>query len=293
MGGSALTVVDELPLEDYVKGVAPAEVPKSFHPEAQKALIVAIRTYALRSLKRHEAVGYNLCDGIHCQGFAGASRESSWIDKIVEETKGQIITYKGEPIYAVYSSDCGGATQNNEDGGVGREPWPYLRSVVDNQSSVVSCQLSVNPKYEDYCVGSQYHTWSRTFAPEELGRVFSKWRSTGKIGKFQSMEFTEYDCSGRVKTIKLTGDKGACSITGTQFRDMLGLSVIMSTRMTLKLSPDGKYVIDGKGYGHGIGLCAFGANGLAKSDKKITYVDILKHYYTGIEIKTLGKDSRP
>lgn len=282
-GGSALTVVNELPMEDYVRGAVPMEVPKSFHPEAQKALVVAIRTYALKSLKRHATSGYNLCDSIHCQGFAGASREAPWIDEIVDETRGQIIVYNGEPIYAVYSSDCGGATQNNEDAGIGREPWPYLRSVVDNPSGQETA--ASNPQCEDYCAGSPSHTWSKSFTAEELGRIFSRSSATKKIGKFQSLEFADYDCSGRVKTAIIRGDKGEHRMTGNQFRETLGLSVIKSTKMTLTTSPDGKYAIEGKGYGHGVGLCAFGANGLAKSRKGITYVDILKHYYTGVDVK--------
>ena len=278
MGGSALTVVNELPLEDYVRGVVPTEVAEKFHLEAQKALVVAIRTYALKSLKRHASSGFNLCGSTHCQGFAGASKEAPWVNEIVDATRGQIIMYKGEPIAAVYSTDCGGATQNNEDAGFGKVPWPYLRSVVDNPSS---------QQYEDFCAGCPYHSWNKTFTTDELDRAFSKSFSTKKIGKFQSMEFTEYDCSGRVKTIIVKGDKGECRISGNQFREMFGLNVIKSTRITMTVSPKGKYIIDGKGYGHGVGLCAFGANGLAKSDKKITYIDILKHYYTGVEIKTL------
>jgi hypothetical protein len=74
---------------------------------------------------------------------------------------------------------------------------------------------------------------------------------------------------------------------------MLGLSVIKSTRMVLTLSQDGDYVIQGKGFGHGMGLCAFGANGFAKAHPEATYVDILKRYYTGVELTALPYGSTP
>jgi stage II sporulation protein D len=293
--GTSLTVVNELPLEEYVRGVLPVEVPASFHPEAQKALAVAIRTYALKSMDRHKSSGFNLCDGVHCQGFAGASRKADWIDKIVEATRGQIAVYNGEPIYAAYSSDCGGATQSGEDAGIGGKPIPYLRSVVDSpaeQPSAASSQQLAGDKTPsplegegrgegegDYCSGSPNHTWSRTLTADDLQRHFG-----ARVGKVQSIEFAEHDSSGRVKTALVKGDQGECRLSGNQLRDMLGLK---STRMTLSISPTGEYVIDGRGFGHGIGLCAFGANGLARSREDITYVDILKHYYTGVEIRTV------
>ena len=112
--GARLMVINELSVEHYVYGVAPTEVPASFHPEAQKALVVAARTYAVRSADRHRGDGFNMCDSIHCQGFSGADREADWARKIVDATRGEIITYKGKPIFACYSSDCG--TTNHKFG---------------------------------------------------------------------------------------------------------------------------------------------------------------------------------
>ena len=102
------------------------------------------------------------------------------------------------------------------------------------------------------------------------------------------MEFTDYDCSGRVRTVVIKGDRGEYRMKGYQFRELFGEDVIKSTRMTLTVTPEGDYLIEGKGYGHGVGLCAFGADGLARSRKGITYVDILKHYYAGIEVKDIA-----
>ncbi len=327
--GSALRVVNELPLDDYVRGVVPTEVPASFHPEAQKALVVAARTYALRNSERHKADGFNMCDSVHCQGFAGASRDADWVNKIVDATRGEIMTHKGEPIYALYSADCGGMTQSSEDSGMIKAP--YLLSVSDNESgescvvrqkqaadssqppagvpepSDVSdpsdesdvpdlseaCPAPAMTEFEkpatgDYCGASRNHTWTRTYSAEDLEKVFSRSSSTS-VGKLLSMEFAEYDCSGRVKTIVIRGEDGEKKIGGGRFREMFGLSTIMSTRMALTVTPEKKYVIEGRGYGHGVGLCQWGSNGLAKSDPKWTYIEILRHYYTDIEIKVLDE----
>jgi len=351
--GTRLSVINELSVEHYVYGVAPTEIPASFHPEAQKALVVAARTYSIRNCERHKADGYNMCDTIHCQGFAGVDREAEWVRKIADATRGEVITHNGEPIFALYSADCGGMTQNSDDSGMVKTP--YLKSVVDNpcgepclvvpkkavsgdrlsvigdQSSVTSgrcpvssdqCPVTSNqspvigdqspvtgdqsepseesegchvpamteferPPTGDYCGASRAHTWTKAYTAAELERVFNRSANT-KIGKLTSMEFAEYDCSGRVKTIILKGDAGEKRLTGTRFRDLFGLSTIMSTRMALTVTPEGKYVIEGRGFGHGVGLCQWGANGMAKSREGVTYVDILKHYYTGVEITRIA-----
>jgi stage II sporulation protein D len=313
--GSALSIANELPLEDYVRGVIPVEIPKSFHPEAQKALVLAIRTYALTSLGRHRSDGWDVCDTTHCQGFAGASKDAPWVDRLIDQTRGRIIVYKGEPIHAVYSTDCGGMTQNNEDAGFGDKPWAYLRAVedrpnverptsnversTDDTGTALGGRVAAtpsdnpqseirNPKCEDYCAKCPSHSWSKSFTAEELDRAFSRLTSA-KIGKLQSLEFAEYDCSGRVKTVLVKGDQGEYRMPGRKLREVLGVNAIKSTRMALAVAEDGSYTISGRGYGHGVGLCAFGADGLARSSPKITYVDILKHYYTGVEITPISE----
>lgn len=323
---NTLKVINEMPLEDYVRGVVPAEVPKSFHPEAQKALTVAIRTYALRSRDRHKSEGFNVCDGTNCQVFAGAGREAPWVDALVDTTRGQVAVYDGELIYTTYSTDCGGATQSSEDYGIGSKP--YLRSVVDAPSSrkkekpkprVIQIDKpeakpeteKEKPKKEkdrkidpniylsitgassantsdEYCACNPNHTWSKTFTTGELNAAFKKY-SDLKIGEFKTMKFTAFDKSGRVKTVLIKGDKGECAISGSRLRTILGPGVMKSTMAALDTSANGSCVISGKGYGHGMGLCAFGANGLAKSDDSITYIDILQFYYKGIEVVDYSK----
>lgn len=275
--GTTLYMVNELPLEYYVRGVIPVEVPASFKPEAQKALVLAIRTYAVRSTKRHEITGFSLCDSVDCQGFSGSGRESAWVDALLSQTMGQVITYDNEPIYSLYSTDCGGATQCNEDAGISSKPWPFLRSMKDSDEAA------------EFCAESPNHVWTKLLTPADLTKAFARYQ-TMKLGAFKTMEFTAYDISGRVKSVKLTFEKGESRITGPRFREIFGMSVIKSTMMILTANPDGSYLINGKGYGHGIGMCASGANGMAKAHPEYTYRDILNRYYTGIEIKMMRPD---
>jgi stage II sporulation protein D len=93
-----------------------------------------------------------------------------------------------------------------------------------------------------------------------------------------------------VKSIVIKGDAGEKRISGSRLRDLFGLSTMMSTRMALTVTAEGKYVIEGRGYGHGVGLCQWGANGMAKSREGVTYIDILKHYYTGVEVTRMRSD---
>lgn len=272
-----MIMINEVSLEDYVRGAIPAEVPASFNPEAQKAIALAIRTYASTNGKRHEADGYNVCDSVHCQGFAGASRESEWVDTLLAETDGQVITYNAQPIHSLYSTDCGGITQSIQDAGMGNVNWPYLQSVIDMTNNV------------DNCAGSPHHIWSKTLTSDEINKAFALAQMT-KFGAFKNMDFVEYDTSGRVKTVVVTFEKGQVNMTGTRFREILGLNNIKSTKITLTTNSDGSYTIMGKGFGHGLGLCIFGANGLSKARPEYTYQDIIRFYYTGTQVMRIMPD---
>ncbi|MGB9586744.1 MAG: SpoIID/LytB domain-containing protein [Armatimonadota bacterium] len=361
-GAGGLFIINELPLENYVKGVIPAEVDSRYHPEAQKALAVAIRTYALRAKMARRHTDYDVCATTHCQGFVGASQEAEWINEVVDKTRGQVILYDGQPIAAVYSTNCGGHTCSNETAGFGKDPCPYLRSVPDNpcrkvfsidnsagiqnpakdkQSVRVASSSSIpsrseDARYlslasftedkrqatdcEDFCSAGKYHQWTRIFSPADFERIISK-IDGALTGELESIQFTDYDESGRVGTVIIksrSGDEQVKKVTkptnnepgtevqtsgttvatsdiqeelgrsheyrmkGYQFRSLIGENVIMSTKMTLSINSDGQYVITGRGYGHGVGLCSDGANGMARAGK--SYIEILKHYYTGVDI---------
>lgn len=213
--------------------------------EALKAQIVASRTFALNLIKP-DTEEYDITSGVEAQVYKGISAEVDFINKAIEETQGIVCTYDGKIIEAKYCSCCGGRTANGKAN--------YLKSV--------SCQ---------FCKGYPNYKWKCEYEKEDF---FDKLGVNGS-----SVEITKKDKSGRVEEIEIAGTD--CTITGEQLRAKLGLK---SRFFEIKNEGD-KIIIDGKGYGHGIGLCQFGAVEMAK--KGFDYKSILQYYYSGIRIEKL------
>src|SRR5678815_5692577 len=127
---NTLTIVNELPLEEYLLGVVPNELsPSTFGQiEALKAQAVAARTYAIRNMGQSKQEGYDICNTDACQVYMGAGTEDPLSTQAVRETRGMIATYNGQPINALYSSTCGGRTEASEN--IFQEKLPYLVSVM-------------------------------------------------------------------------------------------------------------------------------------------------------------------
>ena len=123
--GGKLTVINNVPLEDYIKGVVPSEMPSSWDIEAHKAQAIAARSYALANLGKRARYGYDLKDTPEDQAYRGASAETSNTNYAVEQTKGIVLTYNMKVISAYYSASAGGKTNTNSWG----NSLPYLRSV--------------------------------------------------------------------------------------------------------------------------------------------------------------------
>lgn len=120
-----LTVINDVPLEDYIKGVVPAEMPSSWEYEAHKAQAIAARSYALANLGKRGAYGYDLKDTPEDQAYSGASAETNGTNAAVDDTKGIVLTHNTKVISAFYSASAGGQTNTNSWG----TSLPYLRSV--------------------------------------------------------------------------------------------------------------------------------------------------------------------
>ena len=272
---NALMVVNVVPLEDYLQGVLPAEMPASFRPEALKSQAIAARTYAEHSRGRHKSTQYDLCDSYHCQVYLGSGGEKQTTSRAVTDTCGLVMRYKGDLISAVYSADCGGCTQTGDDAAMS-QPEPYLRSIPD-------CPEVGKP---DFCSVNKTHEWSKAFTPEELETALNAGLKPPLEG-LKSLAFVQYDDSGRVRRVDITDGKGVRSITGAELRKICGPSVIRSVKMIVCTTDDGKICFEGKGWGHGVGLCQWGAEGIARPPWNYTSEQILKRYYPGVEIVRL------
>jgi SpoIID/LytB domain protein len=195
-GSSARNTVNVLPLDDYVKGVIPAEMPSSWHAEALKAQAVAARTYGVRSLDSSRY--YDICSTTSCQVYGGASREVSSTNSAVSATAGKILTYKGAPALAQFSSSSGGYTNAGSQ--------PYLKAVDD--------------PWDDWS-GNANHDWTNAVKVSTIEKAYTS------IGSLKSLQVTQRngngDMGGRVSSVKLVGSKGSKTISGVDARWAFGL----------------------------------------------------------------------
>lgn len=265
--------VETIPVEEYLLGVVSSEMPASFELEALKAQAIAARTfyYSKRLNNCKEAKGGEICDAVHCQAYMSKEeRLEKWSDKerknnyekikkAINETKDMVLTYKGKLVlYPQFFSTSSGKTENAED--VFSSEVPYLKSVFSKGEEVSNSYESekiINNNDFINIINTSY---------AKAGLTEKNIRSKVKI-----KSRTE---GGSVKEIKI----GNITIKGTDFRKMFDLK---SANFTLEFSKDNVNIYC-KGSGHGVGMSQWGANIMAKNNKK--YDDILKHYYTDIEI---------
>ncbi|WP_042170168.1 stage II sporulation protein D [Paenibacillus gorillae] len=271
--------IERVPLESYVRGVVAAEMPMDFELEALKAQAIAARTYIVRRLALHdssgmppgnEAKGAEVTDTVEHQVYVPFAelakrwpedKRKSYSEKLkqaVEQTKGRIITYDGEPIQAVFFSTSNGYTENSED--YWAQEIPYLRSV----SSPWDKELS--PRYKETI------RFDITEFYQKLG--------LGDEGRGKPViRVVNKTAGGRIGEL-IVGKK---RLTGREVREKLGLA---SSQFIWTIKGD-SIAFTTYGYGHGVGMSQWGANGMAKAGVKAE--DILAHYYSGTKVEQASK----
>lgn len=254
----------ELNLEDYVVGVLAGEMPISFEEEALKAQAVVARTYALKRVLNNNSE-YDVVDTTKNQVYLDDEYlRDKWgknyekyiekIKKVVNETSHEYIFFEDKIIDAMFFSTSVGMTENSEE--IFPNELPYLRSVSSTWDEDVSPVFKENYKF----------TLKKFY--ELLGL---KYNSKLTITK------TSVTSTGRVKEIKINGT----TFTGKKIQQLLDLR---SNYFSIAKVGD-NVQIETKGYGHGVGMSQYGANGMAKEGYK--YEDIIKHYYQDVEIKKI------
>ena len=266
---------EKIDLEDYIIGVVSGEMPISFEEEALKAQAVAARTYYFtkREEKCDIAKNGDICDTIHCQVYMNKKeRKAQWdkkvadsnykkIEKAVKETEGKVLAYNGEIIkYPQFFSTSSGKTENSED--VFVSAVPYLKSIESKGEEI-------SPKF----TGEKEIT-NLQFASLANKTYGANINSSNVQSNVKVLGRTE---GGSIEKIQI----GQAIIKGTEFRKLYDLS---SANCELEFFKD-KVKIKTKGSGHGVGMSQWGANVMAKEGKK--YDEILKHYYSGVEIKKI------
>lgn len=268
--------IEELPLDEYLYGVVSAEMPASFETEALKAQAVVARTYTIYKIQnnsgKHE--GADICDNSTCcqawiskedrlSKWEESSRQNNWnkIVNAVDSTKGKIITYEGKPINAFFHSNSGGKTETtiNVWGGDG---YPYLQSVATSgEDAYTQYQSEVTLTKQTFIdkIKEQHEDFEIDFSSSDC------------------IQILEYTDGNRIKKIKI----GNIELSGVEVRTILGLK---SANFEIKVNED-NVIISVKGYGHGVGMSQTGADSMGKQGSN--FEEIIKHFYTGVEIVDL------
>lgn len=258
--GQGFTVINVLPIEKYLLGVVPEEMPADWPQEALKAQAVAARTYALKNRGRHKADGYDLCATTHCQVYGGKSGEGNGANKAVAATYGESLVINEKLIDTFFHTDSGGMTEHSEN--VWGTKLPYLRAAKEAQDKTLPWEKQIKrANFESHF---------------SLGKLQKIELSPLKIGEGTG----DRSVSGRVLKVRLKFADGAKIVSGSDMRSMFGLN---STMFDMRLTAD-RIVFKGYGLGHGLGLSQWGAKAWAKEKN---YREILAHYYQNTKLKKI------
>ena len=272
-GGGGVAVVNHVAFDDYLKGIS--EVPVSWPIEAQKAQAIAARTYVLHDMNRkvataYRAAGADICATDACQVYAGVDKErrpgsDAWT-RAVQLTQGQVLLHKGGPILAKYSSSNGGRTVA---GGK-----PYLRSIDDPDDRQ-----------------SPLNRWRAAYSLAEVGRVLGLPEPPVNVHRAgDEVVVTRVDGDGNPVEQRLPADDFRSRLNGA-LPAPEGLPLAVPSNRFGAATADGAVVVEGRGWGHGIGLSQFGA--LGKALRGLKAPDILAAYYGGLRPVTLPADKLP
>jgi stage II sporulation protein D len=298
-GSVGVTVASRLALELYLQSVVALEL--GFRAPSDRAAVmaqaVAARTYAVHYKGRREALGFDVFATDADQAYAGAESEFPEVTDAVRRTAGQILTFRGQSIQALFHSTCGYATESASEVFQNGDPVPYLRAVSDRFG---------NGDHDFYCSFSPKFRWREEWDADALSAVFARTlpqlgRSAGTtngargpvtdVGRVTDVSIGRTSATGRVTELDVTTTTGRFVVTRS-IRDALKAvpdRQLLSTLFQLHVEKDGdrlvRLVASGAGYGHGVGMCQFGAVGRARAGQD--YRQILDTYYSGTTLERI------
>jgi stage II sporulation protein D len=252
-----LLVINHVALEDYLRGVLSKEAPDYWPEEALRAIAIAARTYAVYQRFSKAAAPYDVTADVMSQDYGGRSAEKHATTRAVKATSGLILMYHGGLFPTFYHSTCGGTTEHAR---------------VMGKYDIIPLQGGLKC---DYCTASPFYAWQRHLTREDVNWALHK-SHYGSIGKIRDMRVTKTTASGRVQEVTITGAKRALKMTGYDLRALFGFDRIRSPLLTIEPTADG-FMINGHGWGHGVGMCQWGAAELAR--RGISAPEILRWYY--------------
>lgn len=255
-----LLVVNELEIEQYLRGVVPLEISSQWHPEALKVQAIISRTYAVFQRLSGNNADYDLAATTLDQVYGGVGRAHTASDAAITATAGQILTHKGNVVFAAFHSTSAGPTEDV------REVWSfdfdYLRGV--------SCPFDA---------GSPHFRWRKTISAERLERALAA--GGHRIGTIATVTPYAWTVSGRVGRLRVLHSAGELILRGVDLRKLVGYTELPSTNFTIvRFGRD--IEVEGQGAGHGVGLCQWGAKQMAEMGYR--HDEIVRYYYPDVEI---------
>ncbi len=266
--GNKISIVNELPIDDYLKGVLPWEANPKWPLDALKAQAITSRTYALFKAIENKDKRFSLTQDVLSQVYKGRSIENPLTNLAIQATKGAVLTYKSKIFPAYFHSTCGGATTHAE----------YLWDVEPNPVlEGVKC---------GFCTASKHYRWVQNFTAKEIEEKLSK--RGAKVSGISKIEADDKDATGRTKSFLITYAGGKqIRLHSNDFRLWLDPAKLKSTLVILVEKKGGTFTFRGRGWGHGVGLCQYGMKQLAEMGYDTQR--ILKFYYPGAEITYIDR----
>src|SRR6478672_5052738 len=297
------TLVNQVPLETYLRGVVPHEIDSGAPYAANEAQAVLARTYALRNLRRFAADNYQLCADQQCQVYQGLTGTDKEADQAIAATRNQVLTYQNELVDALYSSTTGGVTAPFEDVWNGADR-PYLKAIVDSAANIWNLSqrsLSDEANFRQFIslkqgfneTGWNSFRWRKestlTEITEGLKRYLKRTKSSfPDFQTIQKLQILERSSAGRILKLAVQTNQGTFELYKDDIRSaflaprstLFYLKPVYAADKTLK-----GYAFVGGGFGHGVGLSQTGAYNLAKQGW--TGAQILSFYYPGTQIQPI------
>jgi stage II sporulation protein D len=283
---SGLTVVNRLGIEAYLQGVVSAEMGRRSASEvaALRAQAIVSRTFALRYLGRRRAQGFDLLGTVSDQVYTGMAGETPEARAAVADTRGRVLTYNGAPIEAFFYSTCAGRTADGVEVFRGAAQ-PYLRSVADRSESG-SIYCSISPRYR------WHEEWTAEALRATLRRNLPQVAAvrTEQVGEVTDVRVARRTPSGRVGQLAISAGGPEIRVDGLAIRQVMRSpsgELLRSNVFELEATGAGQRVthlaIDGRGSGHGVGFCQWGAVGRARAGQGVE--QILSAYFPGTRLE--------
>jgi stage II sporulation protein D len=282
---SGFLVVNRLPMDSYLRGVVPLEIGSRTAAEfaAVQAQAVAARTYAYKHLTSTRA--FDMYATVQDQVYGGVDAEKPQSDSAITTTADVVVLYNGQPITTPYHSTCGGSTAGVSEVWYDQPDQPYLRPVSDR----------IPGTNNFYCDPSPRFSWTQSYDAAGLRAVMDKYLASytkapkNGVGKITDIREQGRTPSGRVAALSVQTETGSYTLRGNDIRFVLRDpkgAILNSTYFTFVESTNGGEIsnltVNGRGYGHGIGMCQWGAIGRARAGQN--YRTILETYYPGTTI---------